>query len=170
MDTEQTTTATETEAENIPLEEKENTIEQETSPEANTEASADVESSWDVEKARAVISKKNSENRNLRARAKEAEKQVKDLSEYKQLYETAMQKNLQMEVALETALPLELATRLNGGSKEEMLADAEKLLKLIPRNHTSVSSRPRPLDGKTKTTGQDKETTVEELTKLMFGN
>ena len=87
---------------------------------------------WDSERAMAKIKKINAENKRLRDRAKaaetQAEKSAKDLTSEN---ESLKERLLRLEVANELGLPATIAGRLQGKSRDEIVADAEELLKLI---------------------------------------
>lgn len=89
-------------------------------------------SAWDPERAMAKIKKINAENKRLRDRAKEAESEA-EKSQQELASENASLKErlLRLEVANELGLPAQIAGRLQGASREEIVADAEELLKLI---------------------------------------
>lgn len=105
-------------------------------PEVEAEAteSEEVEESegtFDAEKAAAKIRKINSENANLRKRAKDAESKVKDDGEKTQRVTALESENLRLRVAVKHGLPEALVKRLSGETEEEMLEDAEDLMKLF---------------------------------------
>lgn len=60
-----------------------------------------------------------------------AEKLQAERDAFKTDAEKATAENLRFRVALEKKLPAELIDRLQGGTKEEMAADADKLLELV---------------------------------------
>jgi hypothetical protein len=60
-----------------------------------------------------------------------AEKLQGERDQAKQEAATAAAENLRFRVALEKKLPADLIDRLQGGTKEEMSADADKLLELV---------------------------------------
>lgn len=113
---------------------------EDTAPEVETEA-AEVESEedeqeagesgFDPDKAREKIRKVNSENRNLRKRAADAEAKAREAGENGEKVTALEADVLRLRVALKHGLPEELAGRLQGGSEEELLEDAEKLMGLF---------------------------------------
>lgn len=76
-----------------------------------------------------------SESERMTAKISELEKREADL--------------LRREVAAETGIPSILADRLQGATKEELLADAAKLLELLPKSKQTPPSLPptNPADG-----------------------
>ncbi|MDF7665725.1 DUF4355 domain-containing protein [Bifidobacterium sp. ESL0745] len=61
----------------------------------------------------------------------ESEKQAEHLKELEASSSANERKATQYEVAAEKGIPLKLATRLRGSTKEEMLADADSLAELL---------------------------------------
>lgn len=86
---------------------------------------------FDKERALRKIQKLNSESKNLRERAQEAEKKVGNADELSRTNEEQASKILRLEVALKHGLPANLVGRLNGSTEEELLADAEELMGLF---------------------------------------
>lgn len=101
-------------------------------PDSDEESGDEDSSVWDSERAMAKIKKINAENKRLRDRAKaaetQAEKSAKDLTSEN---ESLKERLLRLEVANELGLPATIAGRLQGKSRDEIVADAEELLKLI---------------------------------------
>ena len=91
----------------------------------------DRENAGDPERARRKIAKTNSENKALRERATTAEKKAADVDDLTRTNTDLTATNLRLEVGYELGLPLSLAKRLQGGTREEMLADAEALVELV---------------------------------------
>ena len=92
----------------------------------------DRDEAWDPERARRKIAKVNSENRTLRERATKAASSVDELSAA----------NLRLEVGYELGLPLAIAKRLQGSTREEMLTDAETLVDLVAGKRPPATQRP----------------------------
>lgn len=88
------------------------------------------ESGFDPDKAREKIRKVNSENRNLRKRATDAEKQAEAAKDAGTRVTALEAENMRLKVAVKLGgqLPDDLIERLRGSSEEELLEDAEKLL------------------------------------------
>lgn len=86
---------------------------------------------FDAEKAREKLRKINSENRNLRERAKKAEEAAKQNAGSGEKVTALEAENLRLRVAVKHGLPENLAKRLTGNTEEELLADAEELLDLM---------------------------------------
>ena len=101
-------------------------------PEAETETEETEESeTFDAEKAREKLRKVNSENRNLRERAKKAEQKAQETAGNGEKLTALEAENLRLRVAVKHGLPENLAKRLSGSTEEELLADAEELLDLM---------------------------------------
>lgn len=103
-------------------------------PEVEEEASETDESEgegFDAEKARAKIRKINSENRNLRKRATEAEEKAKDANGKDERLTALEAENLRLRVGVKHGLPEALIKRLSGTTEDEILQDAEELMELF---------------------------------------
>lgn len=89
-------------------------------------------SAWDSERAMAKIKKINAENKRLRDRAKAAESEAeKSQAQLASENESLKSRVLRLEVASELGLPATIAGRLQGATRDEIVADAEELLKMI---------------------------------------
>lgn len=101
--------------------------------EADEDESQEDESDAPFDKDRALrkIQKLNSESRNLRDRAQEAEKKAEGNDELTKTNESQAAQIMRLEVALKHGLPANLVSRLNGSTEEELLADAEDLMGLF---------------------------------------
>lgn len=122
----------------------------------------DDEEVWDRERSQRKIRKINAENKRLRERTKQAEEKAGTADELDTRNKALTRENLQLKVALELGLPMKLAERLQGDSREELVADAEQLIELVgpsmpKRSHASnafgesrsnktVPKRPQSLD------------------------
>lgn len=98
---------------------------------------------WDPERAREKIRKINSENRTLRERATKAEEKAASADELQQQKAALELQNLRMAVGYELGLPLNLATRLQGSNRDEMVADAETLIAFV-----APAEKPAPTTGR----------------------
>lgn len=83
---------------------------------------------FDADKAREKIRKANSEARNLRKRAADAEAKAKEAGENGEKVTALEAENLKLRVALKHGLPENIAKRLQGTTEEELLEDAEELM------------------------------------------
>jgi hypothetical protein len=95
---------------------------------------------FDPDKAAERIRKIQSENKNLRERAKTAEKKAEGADEKDQRITSLEAELLRERVGRRLNLPDELVDRLRGNNEEEILADAEKLVAIV--------SKPTPGGGK----------------------
>lgn len=86
---------------------------------------------FDKDRALRKIQKLNSESRNLRDRAQEAEKKAEGADELTKTNQSQASEILRLRVALKHGLPEGLVGRLNGSTEEELLADAEELMGLF---------------------------------------
>lgn len=96
-----------------------------------TETATDEGEEFDSARALAKIRKLNSENKNLRDAKKAAEQEAETAKGDAGKIPALEAENLRLRVAIENGLPVELASRLQGATEEEVLADAEKLLEFI---------------------------------------
>ena len=88
------------------------------------------------------IGKVNSENKALRERASKAEEKAAGVDDLTKQNGDLSAANLRLEVGYELGLPLSLAKRLQGSTKEEMVADAEALVELVSPAKRPPSDRP----------------------------
>lgn len=100
------------------------------------------ESPWDPERAKAKIRKINLENKQLRERATQAEAKAATADDIQAQNATLGVENLRLKVGYELGLPISLATRLQGATREEMIADAETLVDLIAPKAAPTATRP----------------------------
>lgn len=89
------------------------------------------ESPFDKDRALEKIRKLNSESRNLRDRAQEAEKKAEGADELTKANQSQASEILRLKVALKHGLPEGLVGRLSGSTEEELLADAQDLMELF---------------------------------------
>lgn len=153
----------------------------------NTEAVAEVQSTeatdkteshdeWDKERAKATILKLREQEKETKKQLKEletlkAEKQKREEAEMtesqrlqKQAEELANQNAklqadiLRRDVVAETGIPVFLSDRLKGTTKEEMLADAQELLKNLPQAQKNAPKLPptNPANGELVESEQQK--------------
>lgn len=144
--------------------------EQPTEPEADAPEAEDKDEPWDPERAKRKIAKLNSEAANLRKRLTEAPKAEDAAAKDKRIgeLETA---SLRYEVALDLGLPKEIASRLQGADRDEMVADAEKLLELLSPAKRPPSNRPaEKLRGGGDPEREPEETDVVKIGARMFKN
>lgn len=95
------------------------------------ESQEDESTPFDSDRALRKIQKLNSEARNLRERAQEAERKAEGADELTKTNEQQASEILRLRVALKHGLPEALVGRLNGSTEEELLADAEELMGLF---------------------------------------
>lgn len=74
----------------------------------------------------------------------EAQKLAERAAAAEQERDALMLTALRQRVALEKGLPAALAERLKGSNEEEMSADADDLLALVPASSDGISPGPRP--------------------------
>jgi hypothetical protein len=129
----------------------------------------DRDEAWDPERARRKIGKVNSENKALRERATQAEKKAASVDELTQENGGLKATVLQLEVGYELGLPLAIAKRLQGSTREEMLADAEALVELVAPAKKPATRRPaEQLRGGGEPSQEPEETDVRKLGERMF--
>lgn len=129
----------------------------------------DKDEAWDPERARRKIAKTNSENKALRDRATKAEQKAAGVDELTQENGGLKATVLQLEVGYELGLPLAIAKRLQGSTREEMLADAEALVELVAPAKKPATRRPaEDLRGGGAPSGEPEETDVSKLGDRMF--
>lgn len=76
------------------------------------------------------------------------QKAAEALAEAQRVAEENAARALRYEVAAEKGLPLDLATRLTGGTKDELLADADKLMAFVQ----APVAKPQPVPGEGRST------------------
>lgn len=136
-------------------------------PDSPEETGAD--EAWDPERAKRKIAKLNSEAANLRKRLTEAPKAEDAAAKDKRIGELEAA-SLRYEIALDLGLPKEIAARLQGADRDEMVADAEKLLELLaPAKRPATTRKPTEAlrGGLTPDTEPD-ETDLSKLGDRMF--
>lgn len=100
------------------------------------------EDAFDADKAREKIRKVNSENKNLRKRAADAEAKAKDADGKDERLTALEAENLRLRVGVKHGLPEALIKRLSGSTEEEILQDAEELMELFGKK-APPTSQPR---------------------------
>lgn len=136
-DTDATTTADET-VEN-------STEEPQDAPQEGEEQSGDTEDwrkDFDPDKAAERIRKIQSENKNLRTRAKAAEEKAAGVDEKDKRITSLEGELLRERVGRRLGLPDELVDRLRGDDEDAVLADAEKLVALLGKAPASTTRKP----------------------------
>jgi hypothetical protein len=131
-------------------------------PEVETpdEPDEDTPEEWDPKRAKSKIAKLNREAAGLRQKAQEGEK-VPELSEKVTALEA---QNLRLEVALDLGLPMAVAKRLNGTTREEIQQDAEELLGMLAPSPKPVSQKPTVrLSGGGAPDAEPEETDLEKI-------
>lgn len=129
----------------------------------------DRDDAWDPERAKRKIGKVNSENKALRERATQAEKKAASVDELTQENGGLKATVLQLEVGYELGLPLAIAKRLQGSTKEEMLADAEALVELVAPTKRPPTNRPtETLRGGGQPEREPEETDLNKIGERMF--
>lgn len=124
---------------------------------------------WDPERAKAKIRKVNSENKTLRERAAAAEKKAEGVDEKERQITDLGSENLRLRVGYELGLPIDMVDRLRGDTKEDLVADAEKLVELIaPTKRPSTRKPAEALRGGTQPDQEPDETDVRKLGERIF--
>ncbi|WP_104087050.1 hypothetical protein [Arthrobacter sp. GMC3] len=121
-------------------------------PEVEAEATEALESEeaegvFDADRARTKINKINSENRNLRKRATEAEEKAKDADGKGERVTALEAENLRLRVGVKHGLPEALIKRLSGTTEEEILQDAEELMALFGKKAPPTNQSREKLRG-----------------------
>ena len=137
--------------------------EQADAPEADDEQEPDWRKDFDADKAAQRINKLSSEARNLRERTKAAEKKAGDVDTLTKTNDDLTRENLRLQVGYELGLPLALARRLSGSTRDELIADAEELVQIAGGR---VAPQRKPIEA-LRTGGEgDKEPEETDLTKI----
>lgn len=123
---------------------------------------------WDRERAMRKIRKSNQEAKSQRERAKAAEEKAKRAGDFEKRALDAEARLLRLEVGADVGLPVSLASRLQGSTKEELLADAEELMKLVAPSKPSGKPKPN-LKGGAKPSEDDGELSAAEIVKRAKG-
>lgn len=160
--------------ENTPVEEQpdeDSSQEQETTDQVEDnepDESEDTDDGFDAEKAKAKIRKINSENKNLRKRATDAEAKAKDAGD-KDAKLTALEaENLRLKIGVKHGLPESLVKRLSGTTEEELLQDAEELMELFSSKKPPTNRPKENLRGGTDPTVESEEMDLDKLAGKIF--
>ncbi|GHJ59139.1 hypothetical protein NOK12_16570 [Nocardioides sp. OK12] len=147
------------------------TVEDTTTPDSAEQSPEDdgKDEAWDPERAKRKIAKLNSEAANLRKRLTEAPKAEDAAAKDKRIGELEAA-SLRYEIALDLGLPKEIAARLQGADRDEMVADAEKLLELLaPAKRPATTRKPtEALRGGLEPDKEPEETNLSKLGERMF--
>ena len=150
------------------VEEQDTGTQEPEAPEAESTDEPDWRKDFDPDKAAARIAKVQSENKNLRERLKAAEPKAQAASEHEKKITALEAANLRYEVAFDLGLPKELATRLQGETKDEMLADAEALVKLVGGRAPAQRKPIESLRGGGEPEREPEETDLKKIGARMF--
>lgn len=127
--------------------------------------SPDSDSDWrknfDPDRAAARIAKIQSENKNLRERAKAAEEKAKQISALEA-------ENLRLTVGYELQLPHELARRLQGATRDELIEDAKGLIELVGPTPAASRKPVEVLRGGGRPDVPPEETDLDKIGSRMF--
>lgn len=115
----------------IPTDEPQEPIEPEEVVEQEPEEPDSEDEGFDADKAREKIRKINSENRNLRKRAADAEEKAQAADDKDKTISAQEAEIMRLRVAVKHGLPEQLVKRLTGTTEEEILQDAEELMELF---------------------------------------
>lgn len=145
---------------------------EDTTPDESTEspedATDDKDESWDPERAKRKIGKVNSENKALRERATKAEKKAESVDDLQQQTQTLGSENLRLRVGYELGLPMSLALRLQGETREQMLEDAQQLVELVAPTKRPTQKPTEALRGGLEPDRDPEETDLKKLGERMF--
>lgn len=137
--------------------------------EADDDSADDWRKNFDPDKAATRIAKIQSENKNLRERAKAAEEKAKGADEKDTRISALEAENLRLTVGYELGLPHELAGRLQGATRDELIADAEALVRLVGTPKAAVTRKPvEALRGGARPDAPPEETDLEKIGSRMF--
>jgi hypothetical protein len=154
--------ATETENEQV-----EDSTKKDTDADTTEAPEADEEKAWDPNRAKEKIRKLNSEAENLRKRLNEAPK-ADDVQAKDSKISELTNHTLRLEIGYELGLPLAVAKRLQGSTRDELIADAEELVEQFTPK-TPPSSKPSPrLRGGGSPAVEPEETDLRKLGSRMF--
>lgn len=138
-------------------------------PEAEAELTeADPEDAWDPKRAKEKIRKLNQEIQATKERLAKAPKPDDVIAKDARIGELESAA-LRYEVALDLGLPKEIAVRLQGKDRDEMVADAEKLLELLaPAKRPATRKPAESLRGGGEPDREPEETDLKKIGSRMF--
>ena len=127
------------------------------------------EDTFDPKRALKKIKKQNSELKNLRERAQEAEQKVSKTEQEKdQEIATLRSELLRARVGLKTGLPEQILSRLKGETEEEMMSDAEAFMELFHKNRPPAPKPTEALRGGGRPETEPEETDLSKIADRMF--
>jgi hypothetical protein len=136
-------------------------------PDQSQEDDGDKQDEWDPERAKKKIAKLNSEAANLRKRVNEAPK-ADDLAAKESRIKELEPENLRLRVGYELGLPMQIALRLQGSTKEEMVADAQTLVEMIAPAKRPSQKPVEALRGGLQPDAEPEETDTRKIAERMF--
>lgn len=125
------------------------------------------EDAWKPDVAREKIRKLNQEIRATKQKLAEAPK-ADDVAAKDARISELEAANLRFDIAYDLGLPKEIAMRLQGSTREEMLADAEKLVELIAPSKRPTQKPVEALRGGLTPDVEPEETDLRKLGERMF--
>ncbi len=151
-----------------PAESVEDVAEPQEGADSTEDAGEQEPESFDSGKTLDKIRKLNSEAANLRKRAKDAEEKLAGAGETSKQAESLAAENLRLKVGIKHSLPEGILDRLKGDTEEELLADAEALLKLFSPKAPPSNRPAEALRGGTKPEAEPDETDLDKIGERMF--
>jgi hypothetical protein len=136
--------------------------------EADEDDADDWRKGFDPDKAAGRIRKLQSEAKNLRERAKAAEQKAGDVDSLKEEHGALSAENLRLKVGYKLGLPLALAERLRGSTEEELIADADELVKIAGGRSPAPRKPVEALRGGGQPEQEPDETDLRKLGERMF--
>ena len=131
---------------------------------------ADKEIAWEPERARKKIAKLNNEIRAVKEKAKEADEKFATVAEKDSRIADLEKQALRYEVAFDLGLPKQIASRLQGNTREEMIADAQQLVDLIAPAKRPTQKPTETLRGGLEPEREPEETDTRKIAERMFRN
>lgn len=134
-----------------------------------TEQAPDWRKEFDPDKAADRIRKLQSEAKNLRERTKAAEEKIGDVDALTKAKSDLAAENLRLTVGYELGLPMALAKRLTGATREELIADADELVKIAGAGRGPAQRKPvEDLRGGGDPEKEPEETDLDKIAARMF--